>query len=52
MGNEEREVIVFRTGVFGTWREKFSGRNGDVAFRKAFKDRFGLSPLQWRATNH
>ncbi len=30
----------------------FCGWNSDVAFRKAFKDRFGLSPLQWRATNH
>ena len=117
MENGERKVIVFRTGVFGTWREKFSGIaayaksvgwtlhavdarnakpnfeqlidywnpvglildassmpemfdgapfgklpvvaianfcgwNSDVAFRKAFKDRFGLSPLQWRATNN
>ena len=23
--NQERKVIVFRTGVFGTWREKFGG---------------------------
>ena len=23
--NNERKVIVFRTGVFGTWREKFGG---------------------------
>ena len=80
------DILVFRTGVLGTLREKFAGVaatgrtigeeilerrlaaacdllkagrnsvaavagfcgwNGDVAFRKAFKSRFGAAPLRW-----